>query len=938
MIETPVLIAGGGPVGLTLAMDLASRGIASVVLEARGEVPPNPRCNTTNARSMEIFRRLGCADAVRRAGLPGDNSTDVVYMTRMNGGELVRFSRPTPDDIRAGALAGISADWPTPELPHYISQLYLEPVLRRCAVEKHKVDLRLGWELLSFTQDKAGVTCLARSPAGGKTETFRCQYLVGADGSGSLVRRDIGARLEGIPALGAACTSFIRAPRLTELYRHHPGWMYRFIGGVIIVAIDGIDEWLIHTQPPAGADPEIFDFEPAMFAAIGEAFEYKTVNVARWTARAMVANKYREGRVFLAGDAAHIWIPMGGFGMNAGIGDGCAIGWLLAGVLKGWLDPKALDAYELERAPIGAAVATQAARWGSDLRPLMLQGAAECELLNHDAAARKALGDRIVEINGSEWENSGMQFGLCYRESPIIAYDGIEAPPFSLEVYKETSSPGARAPHVARGPRKALYDEFGEGFALLRIGSNPPSGQAIIAGAAKRGIPLAVIDAREPEAAVKYEGYSLILVRPDQHIAWRSHGEAENAEALLDRITGKLIAERKIQRYAARRMDVSCGIPQNLLFRRGKWLFSDATAKSIMALDAKSGAVAQRAAFGGTPGGFGFLPDGRMVCASPDDARLMIEEGGAFAVYADLSALVTGRLENLIVDRVGRVYVIAGGETSGRGAILCIDTDRGARVALRGLKGPSGMAITQDGNTLLFAESASGRILQSRFELNGDPRSPRGYIHTDPASAPRGLCIDRSGGLWVCLPGARALERYDRRGEPDARIETPGIIPMICALSADGTELLIGGVEAPGEGGPPHQTLAGSVPRGWIGKADLTPSGLAAAAPQAPAAAASAAAIAGLWDVVIRAPIGDQDVTFDFQPEGGDLYGSVRGRGETNEIIDGRAGGFALSWRGKVSQPVSMEIEFTAMIDGDAISGSAKSPFGATAFSGRRSE
>jgi len=538
-ITGQVLIAGGGPVGITLAMELASRGIASIVFEALPEILPNPRCNTTNARTMEIFRRLGCADAVRAAGLPGNHSTDAVYMTAFNGAEVIRFSRPTPDDIRAGNLHGIGANWPTPELPHFISQLAMEPVLRRFAVEQRGIDLRLGWEVVDFSQHETGVTLRARELATGREQEFQADYLVGADGAASQIRRGIGARLEGIPEFGHTCSVFLRAPRLGELARAHPGWMFRFIGGgTIMVAIDGAELWLVHVWPPAGTAIDDFDFEPMMFADLGERFEYEVINISRWTSRAMVANTYRDQRVFLAGDAAHIWIPMGGFGMNAGVGDAVALGWMLAGVLQGWLAPACLDAYQAERQPLGAQVATQAKAWGEELWPLLRTDAATRDRLAKDPVARVAHAEKLRVVNTSEWENIGLQLGVCYTASPLIVYDDVPPPEFRLSEYRESSAPGVRAPHLWRADGSALQDHFGSGFTLLRIGAAPPAAVALIAAARARSVPFTVVDVPEPDAVAKYQGYGLVLVRPDQHIAWRGQADPAQPEAILDRIAG----------------------------------------------------------------------------------------------------------------------------------------------------------------------------------------------------------------------------------------------------------------------------------------------------------------------------------------------------------------------------------------------------------------
>jgi 2-polyprenyl-6-methoxyphenol hydroxylase-like FAD-dependent oxidoreductase/sugar lactone lactonase YvrE len=831
-LDTPVLIAGGGPAGLTLAMDLAWRGVESIVIEARAELPPSPRCNTTNARSMEIFRRLGCADAIRSAGLPADNNTDVVYMTAMNGEELTRFRRPTPQEWREGRAVGIGADWPTPEPQHFISQLYMEPPLRKHAVEHHGIDLRLGWDLLSFKQDDHGVMAEVREAATGNISTLRSDYLVGADGSNSCVRRDIGARLEGTSRLVDNVTTFVRSPRLTELYQKHPGWMYRFLGGGIVVAIDGKDQWLLHTQVPPGQSVETYDPEPAFFAVIGERFEYEVINEARWTARGMVVNKYREGRVFLAGDAAPLWIPMGGFGMNSGVGDAAALGWILAGVHQGWLDAKTLDVYGLERSTVGDRVAGQAMKWGRDLGQLLRPEPALRAKLLVDARARADYDKHVREVNTSEWESVGMMLGFCYTDSPVIAYDGTEPPPFLLSVYRESSSPGARAPHLWRAadPKVSLHDQFGKGYTLLRIGATPPSGAALVSAAQARELPLSVLDVPEPEAVAKYQGYGLVLVRPDQHIAWRSMKEVSSAEALgvVERVTGRLITDHRVHSFEARALPGSSTFPEGLRTRRGKLVYADMTGGRVLGLDPKTGVESVLARVPQQPNGLGHLPDGRLVVASMFDTKLYVASADGLTLYADLSALAQGHLGDLVVDRAGGIFVgdvgakVLQGEAPRQGRLIRVEPDGQARVVQEGLHFPNGMVITQDGNTLLLAETMKQCVLQLRIEPDGSLGSPRPYIEfSDEEGGPDGMTIARDGSIWVCLPKRRAVQRYDGAGHLTARVETPPGMPIACALSADDGTLYIVGADGLPPGTSIFQAIAERRTRGWVMQADL---------------------------------------------------------------------------------------------------------------------
>lgn len=543
-VDVPVLIAGAGPVGTTLGMDLARLGVGSIVLERRREIPPNPRCNTTNARSMELFRRLGCADAVREAGLPADFNTDVVYMTRLNGREITRYERSTRAEVQSGDEHGVGAGWPTPEPQHFLSQIYLEPVLRSCAVDTWGVDLRPGWELQSFDQDDDGVTSTIVDVDTGEQQTIRSRFLVGADGAASVVRKAIGSKLEGIPELNHMCSTFFRSPRVGELVEASPGWMLRFIGGGILVAIDGDQDWLLHHGVPAGEDPETWDPESAMFTAIGEPFEYEVIDRSRWTPRAMVADRWRDGNVFLAGDAAHIWVPMGGFGMNAGVADATALSWRLAAVHAGWGGDALLDSYRAERAPIGESIAGQAVGWALNAGLLMADEPGRRELLESDtdegAAARSQLAADLRRDTLSEFDCPGFQLGFRYAASPILVDDDLTPEPDVMLVdYTATSYPGSRLPHVWLADGTSVFDQLGNGFTLVRVGAED-SGATLVDAAASAGVPLSVLDVDPVVVGDSWDGASLVLVRPDQHIAWRSTSDPDRdaATSVLATVTG----------------------------------------------------------------------------------------------------------------------------------------------------------------------------------------------------------------------------------------------------------------------------------------------------------------------------------------------------------------------------------------------------------------
>lgn len=540
--EVPVLIAGGGPVGTTLALDLAYHGIASILVEERLEIPPNPKCNTTNARSMEHFRRLGCADAIRRVGLPLDRATDVVYATRWVGKELTRYPLRSAREVidRVGDTGAIDDYWPTPEPQHRVSQLAMEPVLREHTKQFSECDYREGWRFIDYTQQADFVDCEVVHLASGETHTIRCRYLVSCEGARSSIRNRMGARLAGREVVTKLCTTYLRTPEIQRRWPHKPGWMHRIYnpdGESHIVAINGEDLWLHHSFLGPDADLDAHDHRPAIRNAFGFEFDYEVLGQERWTARAMVVDRYRDGRVFLCGDAAHIWIPMGGFGMNAGVEDAVNLSWKLAATLSGWSDPAILDSYERERRAIGQLVAGSAAQ----ILETMYKIPVDDPLFEAEGAAaderRAEIGRAITQRNMSEFDSIGMQLGVSYDTSPIICHDGSETPPFAIDCYTESSRPGVRAPHFWRTHGAALYDELGPAYTLLRIGDTTSDTRDFSAAFAAANVPLKILDIAEPEAVSKYEGYAFVLIRPDQHIAWRGRSMPRDPGLIVTTIT-----------------------------------------------------------------------------------------------------------------------------------------------------------------------------------------------------------------------------------------------------------------------------------------------------------------------------------------------------------------------------------------------------------------
>jgi 2-polyprenyl-6-methoxyphenol hydroxylase-like FAD-dependent oxidoreductase len=539
-LATKVLIAGGGPVGLTVAMDLAWRGISVIVLESRapGE-PPSVKCNHVSARTMEIFRRLGVVQAVRNAGLPADYPNDVAFRTTTTGIELSRIPIPCRAD-RYTATGGPDTGWPTPEPPHRINQIYLEPVLFAHAESMSGVRILNRTQLTAFEQHETGVTATAADLGGGEDLTITADYMIGADGARSMVRRQIGASLTGDAMLEQRQSTYIRAPELLRATPTKPAWANTSLNprrSANMFAIDGRETWLVHNYMRPEETFDSVDREGCIrtVLGVGPSFPFEIIAKEDWTARRMIADRFRDRRVFLCGDAAHIWVPNAGYGMNAGIADAMNLSWMLAGVLNGWAAPAILDCYEAERVPITEQVSRYAMGTSRALAEQRGVIPANIEAPGPEGdAVRARVGQHAYDINVGQFCCGGLNFGSFYENSPIIAHDNEAAPGYTLYDFTPSTVPGCRTPHIWLREGISLYDAIGPDFTLLRFDPRLDVSN-LLAAAEGRGVPLHLLDitTTQPVYAEK-----LVLSRPDQHVAWRSNAAPADPIELIDRIRG----------------------------------------------------------------------------------------------------------------------------------------------------------------------------------------------------------------------------------------------------------------------------------------------------------------------------------------------------------------------------------------------------------------
>jgi 2-polyprenyl-6-methoxyphenol hydroxylase-like FAD-dependent oxidoreductase len=507
---------GAGPVGLTLALDLGQRGVRCTVVERNVAPSRLPKMERCNGRTMEIYRRLGVAERIRDAGLPRWAPMDVFLCTSLVDPEPIAHL-PYPSVAEAKqAIASRNNGSQLLEPYQLISQYTLEPLLRSIVEELPTVTVRFGCELRGLAQAADGVSAQVGD------DVLRCEYLVGCDGGSSSVRKQLGIALEGEGGIRTLRQALFHCPELYDRIRMGKGRHYHVATAPLfpfIILQDSTRHWTLHAAPPNDADM------PAVFArAMGMPLEFETLSVNEWTQHLLCATTYGEGRVFIAGDAAHLVIPTGGLGMNTGVGDAVDLAWKLSARLSGWAGPRLLESYTAERRPIG-------------LRALRVSGAAMAGRLSWRAVPRAHLREAFEVEQRKVTEILGIEAGYRYVDSPIVAHeDGDEPDPDNLR-YVPTTWPGARLPHVWLADGTALHDRLGPGFTLLRLGSTSVDTAPLIFTLRSRGVPLEVLEVRDAAPRDVY-GYDLLLIRPDLHIAWRGNQPPADPSALAARVTG----------------------------------------------------------------------------------------------------------------------------------------------------------------------------------------------------------------------------------------------------------------------------------------------------------------------------------------------------------------------------------------------------------------
>ena len=528
-----VIVAGAGPVGLTLTIDLGRRGVRCLLMERSPTTLPYPKMDRSNARTMEFYRRLGIADRVRALGYPPDNPMDVFLTTRLSDPPIVVLKYPSVAERRKQIAESPNGAWLL-EPSQLVSQNQLEPLLKEVAEGTPNVAVRYGCELVDFTQDAHGVTVTARL-ADGSEETLRCAWLVGCDGGGSTVRKQLGIKLEGRGGIRRLMQVIFRSEDLYERIVTGKGRHYQFAdaAGSSMVAQGTRREFTLHSALPPDTD-----FRPVIADLIGFPCDFEIRHVIPWQHHLLVAERYRDGRVFLAGDAVHLVIPSGGLGMNTGVGDAFDLAWKLPGTIKGWGGPGLLGGYEQERRPIGirnVAAAGWAAEgvpiWRAPVTPVVYDDTPEGEAKRRELAASFDVNHR--RVHGMV----GVETGYSYAGSPLIADEPGNVAEWETSRYEPHARPGVPIPHMWLKNGRALQDALGDDYPLLDLRGDCDAG-ALVAAFRALLAPLDVLHLDEARVRSVY-GASVFLLRPDLHIARRGDGPPPDPAGLAALPTGR---------------------------------------------------------------------------------------------------------------------------------------------------------------------------------------------------------------------------------------------------------------------------------------------------------------------------------------------------------------------------------------------------------------
>lgn len=532
-LDAEVLVVGGGPVGLTLAIDLGQRGVKTILVDKRPKPAFLPKMERCNARTMEIFRRLGIVDEVRKSGLGQDLPMDVFVIRTLADPPIAHHPYPSVNELKHEIQETNDGSLPL-EPYQLISQYTLEPLLKGVAERTPGVSVRFGYELVSFSEDEEGVSAVVRDLEGNESE-LRTLYLAGCDGGSSTVRTQLEIELRG-DSLLEMHQALYRAPGLYDSIPIGKGRHYHVADekSTFLIVQDDTVHFTLHAVVDEPSEMvELFRKTVAM------PIEFEMLYVGKWTQRLMLADSYGTNRVFLAGDSAHLVIPTGGLGMNTGVGDAIDLSWKLAATIAGWAGPEVLKSYQAERRAIGARnvdasrqAATGRRTWRSICGPLAFEETPAGE------AHREKIRDLVDKEQRKSNELLGIELGYRYSGSPLVIDEPGEGPDPNSFDYFPTTWPGSRIPHIWLEDGVAIQDQINPMcYTLVNLSGDPKANHSFAQQFEELAVPFEALDVGSQAAKAVYEK-DLLLLRPDMHVAWRGDAVPSNVSEIVARVTG----------------------------------------------------------------------------------------------------------------------------------------------------------------------------------------------------------------------------------------------------------------------------------------------------------------------------------------------------------------------------------------------------------------
>ncbi|KAJ5633484.1 FAD binding domain-containing protein [Penicillium lividum] len=555
-----VLIAGGGPIGLLLARILSFYGVKSALFERNLSTTKWPKMDLTNARSMEIFRKIGLADSLRKHGVPADIDQNVLISTGLSATQvLTRWELPSVDKFWQRILQ--TNDGTQPQEPwQRVSQAIFERWLKAICDEDPMIDLNYGFKVESVEEYNDIVKTTVTNVATGTQTVWSSDYVAGCDGASSRVRTSLSIPIDGGPIPSCALLVHFKSHDLTRLHKQGRFWHIFLLGAsgefeAAIISQDEKDTWTTHLFLPLDAEPEKIDSYDAVYRVLGGLYGPYRIEIDEilvrsiWRPNIAVARSWMgsNGRVFLAGDSAHQNIPTGGYGMNMGIGDAFDLSWKLASVINCQGGIGLLKSYELERRPVALRNVEHSGvhfQVHSGLKDLLSGGdPRRVDGDDEDALALRKQIHEYYQLHDGENKDFGIEMGYRYN-SPIVIRrddDGVE-PDFSPHKYIPTTWPGSRAPHLYLTNRVSIFDMFGKDWTLLVFTNQEVGKIHLVTAARSLGLSLRQVDLSEEKDAKRLYERNLVLIRPDHHVAWRAM-EIESLKAarnVIEVITGRL--------------------------------------------------------------------------------------------------------------------------------------------------------------------------------------------------------------------------------------------------------------------------------------------------------------------------------------------------------------------------------------------------------------